>query len=60
MVTEPMVSMYDPTVDAYRQVPVSLAKKFLKSVEELTERVSAAEVEAAKEEAYANSIKVNE
>lgn len=33
-----MVSMYDPTVDAYREVPLELAKKFIESAEELKEK----------------------
>lgn len=54
---EKLVSMYDPTVNAFRQVPVTLAKKFLEHVEELKENVANAEVEVAKQEAYAKSLK---
>jgi len=54
---EAMVSMYDPTVDAYRQVPVSLAEKFIEQIEDLKSKIAEAQVEQAKEEAYANSLK---
>lgn len=36
---EKMISMYDPTVDAYREIPVSLAKKFLESAREVAEKL---------------------
>ncbi len=32
---ERMVSMYDPAVDAFREIPVSLAKKFIESAKEI-------------------------
>ncbi len=36
---EPMVSLYDPVVDAYRDIPLSLAKKYLEGLEEVKKRV---------------------
>ncbi len=42
---EKMVSMYDPTVDAYRQIPLSIAKKFAGSINELNERIEEQEKE---------------
>jgi hypothetical protein len=54
---EKMVSMFDPTVNAYRQVPLSLAQKFIDSIPELQENIKSAKIEVAKDEAYANSLK---
>lgn len=36
---EKTVSMYDPTVDAYREIPVSLAKKFVESARGVAEKL---------------------
>lgn len=36
---EIMVSMYDPTVDAFREIPISLAKKFIESAKEIEEQL---------------------
>lgn len=37
--SEKMISMYDPAVDAYREVPVSLAKKFIQSAKEVEQKL---------------------
>ena len=34
-----MVSIYDPSVDAYREVPLELAKKFVESAEEVKKAI---------------------
>ena len=34
-----MVSIYDPSVDAYREVPLELAEKFVESVKEMEEAI---------------------
>lgn len=52
MEKEKMVSMYDPTVDAYRQIPLSRAKKFTESVKDLNKKIVEVEKEVLKEEAY--------
>jgi hypothetical protein len=39
MSKETMVTIYNPFLDAYCQVPLSLAEKFLGEVEELSKRV---------------------
>lgn len=57
MSEEKKVSMYDPTVDAYREVPISLAEKFIESVPVLKKSIEAVKVEIAKDEAYLNSLK---
>jgi hypothetical protein len=49
--------MYDPTIDAYREVPVSMAQKFIDEVPALQEKIEAVKVEQAKDEAYNNSLK---
>ena len=36
---ERMVSMYDPSVNAFREVPVSIAEKFIKSAKELERKL---------------------
>lgn len=54
---EKNVSIYDPVVDAYRQVPLSLAKKFIERVGEIKEGIKLAEEEQAKEDAYNKSLK---
>jgi len=36
---EKAISMYDPSVDAYREVPVSLAKKFVESAREVAKKL---------------------
>jgi len=36
---EKMVSMYDPTVDAYREIPISLAEKFVESAREVAKKL---------------------
>ena len=42
---EKTVSMYDPTVNAYRPVKISLAKKFLEEAELLAEKIKEIEEE---------------
>ena len=34
-----MVSIYDPSVNAYREVPLELAEKFVKSVKEVEKAI---------------------
>ena len=34
-----MVSIYDPSIDAYREVPLKLAEKFVKSAEEVKKAI---------------------
>ena len=53
-----MVAIYNPFVDAYCEVPLSLAEKFLAEAGEIGKRVEAAKVDVAKEEAYQKSLKV--
>jgi hypothetical protein len=53
---EPLVSMYDPNVDAYRQVKLSLARKFVENVESLVKQIEEKETEIAKEKAYQESL----
>ena len=36
---EEMVSIYDPSVNAFREVPVSVAKKFIQSAKELERKL---------------------
>ena len=36
---EKTISMYDPTVDAYREIPISLAKKFVESARKVAEEL---------------------
>lgn len=36
---EKKISMYDPAVDAFREVPISLAKKFVKSAKEIEKQL---------------------
>lgn len=36
---EKKVSIYDPTVDAFREVPESLGRKFIESAKELEQRL---------------------
>jgi hypothetical protein len=57
MSDEKKVSIYNPFVDAFCEVPLSQAEKFLENVEEIEKRVAEAKVEVAKDEAYANSLK---
>ena len=38
---ENVVSMFDPTVNAYREIPVSLAEKFIASAKEVAEKLKA-------------------
>jgi hypothetical protein len=42
---EEKVSMYDPTVDAYREIPVSLAEKFIESAKEIEKKLKTKEEE---------------
>lgn len=37
--TEKMISIYDPTVDAFREVPISLARKFVESAKEVEKKL---------------------
>ena len=34
-----MVSIYDPSIDAYREVPLELAKKFVESAKEVEKAI---------------------
>mgnify|MGYP000459245746 CR=1 FL=1 len=43
MSKETKVKIYDPSVDAYREVPLSQAKKYLESLEDVKEAVQEAE-----------------
>lgn len=36
---EKKVSMYDPTVDAYREIPISRARQLIKVAKELEEQL---------------------
>lgn len=36
---EEKVSIYDPTVDAFREVPISLVKKFIQLAKELEQKL---------------------
>lgn len=36
---EKMVSIYDPTIDAFREVPEFLARKFIESAKELERKL---------------------
>lgn len=36
---ERKISMYDPSVDAYREIPVSVAKKFVESAREVAKKL---------------------
>lgn len=36
---EKMVTIYDPAVDAYREVPESLARKFIESAKEAEQKL---------------------
>jgi len=42
-ITEPekeeMVSIYDPSVNAFREVPISVAEKFIQSAKELERKL---------------------
>jgi hypothetical protein len=54
---EYLVSIYNPFVGAYCQVPFEQAEKFLGEVDDLKEKVAKAKEEKAKDEAYTNSLK---
>lgn len=41
-----MVSMYDPAIDAYREVPIELAEKFIAEVENVKAAVAKAKGQA--------------
>jgi len=47
-----MVSIYDPIADVYREIPLSVAKKFVEKIEETKERVAQAEKEEAEAEEF--------
>jgi len=47
---EPMVSFYDPVVDAYRDIPLSLAKKYLEAIEEVKKQDEKSEEGKLKEQ----------
>ena len=34
-----MISIYDPSIDAYREVPLELAEKFVESAKELERKL---------------------
>ncbi len=36
---EKMISIYDPTVNAFREVPISLAKKFIESAKDVEQKL---------------------
>ena len=36
---EKMVSMFDPSVNAFREVPISIAEKFIESAKELERKI---------------------
>ena len=57
---EKKVSIYNPFVDAFCEVPLSQAEKLIENVDEIQKRVAEAKVELAKDEAYANSLKDKE
>lgn len=42
---ERTISMYDPTVDAFRDIPESLARKFIESAKDVEEQLEEAEEE---------------
>ncbi len=33
------ISMFDPTANAYREIPIELAKKFIESAKEVEEKI---------------------
>ena len=37
--SEKMVSMFDPVVNAFREVPISVAEKFIESAKELERKL---------------------
>ena len=47
-----MVSIYDPIADAYREIPLSLAKKAVEKMEETKARVEQAEKEVKEAEEF--------
>lgn len=57
MSDEKKVSIYNPFVNAFCEVPLSQAEMLLENVKEIKKRVDEAKIEVAKDEAYANSIK---
>ena len=57
---EPMVSMYDPAADAFREVPLSLAEKFLGEVDNLKAGIKEARIEVEKERLYNQSKEKND
>ncbi|MFA5777619.1 MAG: hypothetical protein WC906_04220 [Parcubacteria group bacterium] len=57
MSEEKMVSIFNPFANAYCQVKLSVAQKFLEGVDEIKQRVEAVEVEEAKDKAYNESLK---
>lgn len=36
---EKKISMYDPTINAYREIPISLAKKFVEEALKMKEQI---------------------
>jgi RNase P subunit RPR2 len=36
---EELVSIYDPTIDAFREVPESVARQFIKSAKDLEQKL---------------------
>lgn len=57
MSDEKKVSIYNPFVNAFCEVPLSQAEKMIENVEDVKKKIEEAKVEIAKEEAYANSLK---
>jgi hypothetical protein len=43
--TEQVISIYDPAANAYREVPVSVAKKFVESADKVKAQLAKAESE---------------
>jgi hypothetical protein len=51
------VTIYDPSVDAYRQVPLENAEKLLAGIEDIKANIEKVQEEKIKDELYANSLK---
>jgi len=47
---EKMISMYDPVVDAYRDVPISRAKELIKSAKQVEMEISKIKAEIGEKE----------
>ena len=53
---EPMVSMFDPAVGAYREVPLSIAEQHMAEMENLTAKVEEAKLRKEMEEELAKKL----